>query len=50
MLPGGTRKTCIMYEHMFTGLGLYYADLEKPITTAGEELDYLHYINREIDR
>ena len=28
---------------MFPGLDLYYADPAKPLTTAGEELDYLDY-------
>ena len=31
----------MIYEDMFPGLGLYYADPAQPLTTAGGELDDL---------
>ena len=42
MFPGGSRIIIYMiYEDMFPGLGLYYADPAQPLTTAHEELDDL---------
>ena len=32
-----------MIKHTFPGLDLYYADPAQPLTTAGEELDYLDH-------
>ena len=41
-MPGGSRIiNCMIYEDMFPGLGLYYADPAQPLTTAGGELDDL---------
>ena len=35
-------KICMIW-HMFPGLDLYNADPAQPLTTAGEELDYLDH-------
>ena len=41
MLPDEARIICMIYQHMIPGLNLYFADPAQPLTTAGEELDYL---------
>ena len=40
MLKDGTRRIC-MISHMFPRLDPYYADPAQPLTSAGEEPDYL---------
>ena len=42
MLPDGSRVIC-MIEHMLPELHMHYADPAQPLTTAGEELDYLDH-------
>ena len=44
MLPDGSRiKSVWSIYNMFPVLDLYYADPAQPLTTAGEELDYLDH-------
>ena len=48
MLPGESRHLHMIY-HMFAGSDLYYdADPAQPLTTAGEELQYVDHIS--VDR
>ena len=43
MLPGGSHIITCMIYHLFPGLDLYHTDPAQPLTTAGEELDYLDH-------
>ena len=48
MLPDGSRVIC-MIEHMLPELHMHYADPAQPLTTAGEELDYLDHDLSDLD-